>query len=232
MGKVFESAPGNVMVPNPNLKPEYARNVEIGIIRRFQKLAKFELDAFYTFLDDAMVRSDFSFNGKDSIPYDGSLSKVEALFNADYASLYGGSFSMEVFFSPQISMKNSLSYTWGEDSFGDPVRHAAPLFGSSHLSYSGEKCKVVLYARFNGEISNKNLPPSEKEKPEIYAADTNGNPYSPAWWTLNMKTSYHLSKSFSINAGIENILNQRYRPYSSGIVSAGRNLIITVRYSL
>ncbi len=231
LAKVFESTPGNVMVPNPDLKPEYARNVEIGVIRRFQKLAKFELDAFYTYLDNAMVRSDFSFNGKDSILYDGSLSKVEALVNADYANLYGGSFSMELFFSSQISLKNSLSYTWGEDSFGDPVRHAAPLFGSSHLSYAGEKYKVVLYARFNGEISNANLAPSEKEKPEIYALDANGNPYSPAWWTLNLKTSFQLFRNFSLNAGLENLLNQRYRPYSSGIVSAGRNLIVSVRYS-
>ncbi len=232
MAKVFESTPGNVLVPNPGLKPEYARSVDIGIIRRFQKLAKFELDAFYTFLDDAMVRSDFSFNGKDSINYDGSMSKVEAMVNADYASLYGGSFSMELLFSSQITMKNSLSYTWGEDSFGDPVRHAAPFFGSSHLSYSAEKYKLDLYARFNGEISNAGLAPSEKEKPEIYATDANGEPYSPAWWTLNFKTSFQLVKNLSMNAGVENLLNKRYRSYSSGIVSGGRNLIVSMRFSL
>ena len=232
VAKVFESTPGNVMVPNTDLKPEYARNVEIGVIRRFQKLAKFELDAFYTFLDDAMVRSDFSFNGRDSIVYDGSLSKVEAIVNADFARIYGGSFSMELFFMPRLSMKNSLSYTWGEDSFGDPLRHAAPFFGSSHLSFAEEKYKLVLYARFNGEISNAGLSPSEKEKPEIYAVDENGNPYSPAWWTLNLKTSLQLAEKFSINAGLVNILNKRYRPYSSGIVSGGRSLILSLKYSL
>lgn len=232
VAKVFESTPGNVMVPNTDLKPEYARNVEIGVIRRFQKLAKFELDAFYTFLDYAMVRSDFSFNGRDSIVYDGSLSKVEAIVNADFARIYGGSFSMELFFMPRLSMKNSLSYTWGEDSFGDPLRHAAPFFGSSHLSFAEEKYKLVLYARFNGEISNAGLSPSEKEKPEIYAVDENGNPYSPAWWTLNLKTSLQLAEKFSINAGLVNILNKRYRPYSSGIVSGGRSLILSLKYSL
>jgi len=232
MAKVFESTPGNVMVPNPELKPEYARNIEIGVIRRFQKIAKFELDAFYTFLNDAMIRSDFSFNGKDSIRYDGTLSKVEALVNADYARIFGGSFSMEVFLSPQISMKNSLSYTGGEDSFGDPVRHAPPVFGSSHLEYSGDKFRINCYARFNGKILNRNLSPTESEKPEIYAIDANGKPYSPAWWTLNLKTSAKLSKNFSLNAGLENILNKRYRPYSSGIVSGGRNLILSLKYSL
>lgn len=232
MAKVFESTPGNVMVPNPDLKPEYARNIELGIVRRYQKLAKFELDAFYTFLDNAMIRSDFSFGGKDSILYDGALSKVEALVNADFARIYGGSFSMEIFVNPQISSKNSMSYTWGEDSFGDPIRHAAPFFGSSHLNFKAEKYRMDMYARFNGEISNAKLSPSEKEKPEIYAIDKNGQPYSPAWWTLNLKTSFQLFKNLSANAGIENILNKRYRPYSSGIVSATRNLVLSLRYEL
>lgn len=31
IGKVFESAPGNVVVPNNQLKPEYAWNYEIGV---------------------------------------------------------------------------------------------------------------------------------------------------------------------------------------------------------
>lgn len=230
MAKVFESSPGNVMVPNPELQPEYARNIEFGIIRRYQKIAKLELDAFYTYLDQAMVRGDFSFNGQDSIVYSGTMSKVEALVNADYAHLFGGSFSLELYLLPELSLKNSMSLTRGEDSFGDPVRHAAPFFGSTHLRYFKEWIKLDLYARFNGQISYENLAPSEQEKPEIYATDSNGNPYSPAWWTLNFKSSLNLTSSLSMNLGLENILDKRYRPYSSGIASAGRNLIVSFKY--
>jgi hemoglobin/transferrin/lactoferrin receptor protein len=32
-----------------------------------------------------------------------------------------------------------------------------------------------------------------------------------------------------INAAIENILDVRYRPYSSGIASAGRNFVFSLR---
>jgi hemoglobin/transferrin/lactoferrin receptor protein len=63
----------------------------------------------------------------------------------------------------------------------------------------------------------------------MYATDENGNPYSPSWWTLNLKSSFDINKAISIDAGIENIMNHRYRPYSSGIVSPGLNLIVAVR---
>jgi len=38
-----------------------------------------------------------------------------------------------------------------------------------------------------------------------------------------------LSNYLSINAGLENLTDQRYRPYSSGLVAPGRNLIVSVR---
>jgi len=63
----------------------------------------------------------------------------------------------------------------------------------------------------------------------LYAKDENGNPYSPAWWTLNFKTSYTVAKYLTIDAGIENIFDKRYRPYSSGISAPGRNFIISLR---
>jgi hemoglobin/transferrin/lactoferrin receptor protein len=33
--------------------------------------------------------------------------------------------------------------------------------------------------------------------------------------------------NFNLNIGFENITDQRYRPYSSGIVASGRNFIIS-----
>jgi hemoglobin/transferrin/lactoferrin receptor protein len=86
-----------------------------------------------------------------------------------------------------------------------------------------------VYADYNGEISNDRLAPSEQSKTYMYAKDDNGNPYSPSWWTLNFKSSFDINKTFSIDAGVENILNHRYRPYSSGIVSPGINLFLAVR---
>jgi hemoglobin/transferrin/lactoferrin receptor protein len=80
-----------------------------------------------------------------------------------------------------------------------------------------------------GEKKFDDLPDEEKGKPEIYAIDKDGNPYSPGWYTLNFKAMYHFMDHLSVSAGLENITDQRYRPYSSGIVAPGRNFIISLK---
>jgi hemoglobin/transferrin/lactoferrin receptor protein len=47
------------------------------------------MTGFFTCLKNAMVRRDFLINGKDSIVYDGFLSEVEALVNAESGGIYG-----------------------------------------------------------------------------------------------------------------------------------------------
>jgi hemoglobin/transferrin/lactoferrin receptor protein len=70
---------------------------------------------------------------------------------------------------------------------------------------------------------------SERADNHLYAKDDNGNPYAPSWFTFNAKASYQLMSEISIDVGVENILDKRYRPYASGITAPGRNLIISLR---
>ncbi|MEM1136913.1 MAG: TonB-dependent receptor, partial [Bacteroidota bacterium] len=77
VGKLFDSEPGNVVVPNPDLKPENSYNIEGGISRLlFSDRLKVDFTIFYSRLTDAMVRRPFLFNQQDSILYDGTLSQV------------------------------------------------------------------------------------------------------------------------------------------------------------
>lgn len=232
IAKVFDSAPGVLIVPNPDLKPEYATNLELGVIRSYSSKAKFELNLFYTFLNKVMVRRDFTLNGQDSVLYEGEMSKVQALLNADYAHIYGGSFSLEYFFDQKFSSRNSVTLNFGEDNEGLPVRHVAPLFGSSHLIYNDGRTKFDFYLKYNGSFAYEDLAQSERDKAYLYAVDENGNPYSPAWMTFNVKSSFLLYKKYHLNLGVENILSKRYRPYSSGIVAPGRNFILSLRTTI
>ena len=81
-------------------------------------------------------------------------------------------------------------------------------------------------------MSFNQLAPSEISKDYLYASDKDGNPYAPSWHTLNIRTQYRYNDKLSITASLENITDQRYRPYSSGISAAGRNLILALKYSL
>ncbi|MCK5168523.1 MAG: TonB-dependent receptor, partial [Bacteroidales bacterium] len=229
MAKIFDSEPGNVVVPNENLKPEYAYNVDLGISKNLEDFASISITGFYTFLNNALVRRDYTFNGQDSIIYDGEMSKVLAIVNADKACVYGFNAALNIKLPLKLNLKSIINYTYGEDQDGLPLRHVAPLFGSTRISYTNKDLKASVFANYNRRIEYEDLAPSEQDKPYMYASDTNGNPYSPAWWTLNFMSSYDFKNLATINLGVENILDNRYRPYSSGIVAPGRNYIIGLR---
>ncbi len=229
MAKIFDSEPGNVVVPNPDLKPEYAYTGEIGFNYTDRDIARLDFGGFYTILDNALIRGDYSFNGQDSIMYDGQLSKVEALTNADGAIIYGLSMAGKWNFFSKLWLKGSATWQDGEDSEGNPLRHVAPFFTNGHLSYETPRWKVDASVRYNGGKTFEELAPSEQNKPELYAADSNGNPYSPSWYTVNLAGSYAFS-GVLMSLGVENILDARYRTYSSGITAAGRNFFASVSY--
>jgi hemoglobin/transferrin/lactoferrin receptor protein len=235
MGKVFDSEPGSVVVPNPNLKAEYIFNAEIGLIKSVKNILKAELVAFYSHLDNALVRRDFLLNGQDSIYYDGTLSKIQAIQNAAYAYIWGVQIGVDYHFAPNFSFLTRFNYQFGkeEDELGnlEPLRHAAPWFGNSQISFKRNNIDLVLYIFYNGKIKFEDLAPSERNKTSIYAKDENGNPYSPFWYTLNIKFGYQILEYLKINLGIENITDQRYRPYSSGITAPGLNFISSVKFS-
>lgn len=228
-GKVFESTPGVVVVPNPMLKPEYAWNMDIGLMKNFGKVLHAEVNGFITWLDNAMVRRDFLFNGEDTIIYRDIPSKVEAVVNAGSALVYGVQFSLQANLARDLRLRSTLNLTDGKDQDDIPLRHVAPLFGSTHLTFERARLKADLYSNYNGRKPFTKMPPSEAEKPYMYATDDNGNPFSPGWITLNFKASYNLGDWGTLNAGVENILDHGYRPYSSGIVAPGRNFILSLR---
>ena len=234
VGKIFDSEPGSVVVPNPNLEAEYAYNVDLGIQKNFNDKVIIKGAAFYTYLVDALVRRDFTFNGETEIEYHGELSNVQAIQNAAKAYVHGFEFGVDAYFTEHLSLSSNLTFTKGIEEENDgtesPGRHVAPTFGDVHLIWKNDKLKTDLFLNFNGEVSYNNLSSSERSKDYIYAADSNGNPYSPNWQTLNLHTSYQITNKIKATLGWENITNQRYRTYSSGIVAPGTNLISSISY--
>ncbi len=233
VGKVFDSEPGAVVVPNPELKAEYAYHLELGTAKAFGESVEVDVTAFYTRLNDALVRRNFTLNGQDSIVYDGTLSQVQAIQNAALANVYGIQAGLNIKLPQGFGFRTRFNYQKGEEELDDgttsPSRHAAPWFGTTHLTYGSTKVELDFYAMYSGTRRFEDLPVEEQGKGYIYAIDENGNPYSPGWFTLNFKALYHLNEHFAISGGVENLTDLRYRPYSSGLVAAGRNMILSLK---
>ena len=235
VGKVFDSEPGSVVVPNPDLKPEYAYNADIGVSLNFDTVVKFDFAGFYTILEDALIRRDFSLDGESQIVYQGELSTIQAIQNASRAQVYGFEAGIAIAFSKELKLSSQYNITKGfaQDQQGikEALRHAAPAYGNTKLIYNKAKLTLATFVEYNGQFDFEDLAPSQQNNAFLYAADQNGNPYAPKWYTLNFSAQYKYSKSLQLNATLENITDKRYRPYSSGLSAPGRNLIVAATYT-
>ena len=229
IGKVFDSEPGAVVVPNPDLEPEYAYNFEIGIRQKLGDKIVVKGSAYYTYLSNALVRRDYTFNEMDTIVYNGVPSKVQAIQNASRAFVYGLELGFDATLHEFWGLKGNLTLSEGEEEETDgtitAARHVPPTFGNLELSWDKYPWQAGVFLNYNGEIPFEDLALTERAKPFIYAEDADGNPFSPSWYTLNLRASYTLWDRYQFTFTIENLTNQRYRPYSSGIAAAGFNLI-------
>ena len=235
IGKVFDSEPGAVVVPNDGLRPEYAYGAELGLKLNFDNKVKLDMVTYYTFLDNALIRRNFTLNGQNEINYDGELSTVQAIQNASEEYIYGFEVGAELNFTEKFKLRTQYNIIGGieeADGIEVPVRHIAPNFGRTHLVWTYKNWHIDAFAQYNGTLSFKNLAPSEISKDYLYATDKNGNPFSPSWYTLNLRAQYSINENLEIIASLENITDQRYRPYSSGIAAPGRNFILSAKYTL
>lgn len=236
VGKIFDSEPGSVVVPNPDLKPEYAYSGELGVKIDLNTIFTLDLATYYTHLNDALVRRDFNLNGETQIMYDEELSQVQAIQNAANARIYGFEAGIKCKLTNYLKLLSQYTITGGEEELGNgeiaPSRHVAPQFGNTHLIFSLDTWTIDAFAMYNGTFRFDDLSPSEQKKDYLYAVDQNGNPYAPSWYTLNLRTNYKVNKSLEGTLSVENIMDQRYKTYSSGIAAAGRNFIVSLKYSL
>lgn len=236
MGKLFDSVDGCVTVPNPSLKPEYADNVEIGIAKRFGSFLTADVTAYYTRLDNAIVRRDYTFDGSPTMEYGGEECKVQALQNAAVANVWGVQANVDARFAKWFHANARVNWQRGREELDNgeksPSRHAAPLFGRVAVGYKCDRLIVEAFTAFQAECSADDMPEEEKGKTEFYALDKEGNAYSPGWITLNLRASYRFAGGLSLNATFENLTDRRYRPYSCGISAPGRNMTVSVTYAL
>ena len=112
--KIFDSEPGSVSMPTPDLKPETSYNFEYGVWASLKPELEIEFTNYFTSLRDALVRRPFTFNGESRILYDGILSDVFAETNVGRALIWGISAKIKAQLTDQLSFRTTYNFINGE----------------------------------------------------------------------------------------------------------------------
>ena len=231
-GKVREKS-GDVTVPNINLKPEYAYNAELGILKYFNK-KKFYVSGtvYYTLLDNYITRESFMLNGNTTMIYEGEEANIVANVNKDQAYIYGGTFDIKGTISDHLSTRASVTYTKGKAyDTEEPLSSIPPLFGMVELSHEKGRFSSSIDFKYNGRKRPEDYNISEgidRYEDTPYLADTDSYYGTPSWTTLNINSKYKFSKNLDFIVAVDNIFDTHYKEFASGISAPGRNFSFTL----
>lgn len=254
LAKIFESSTSakQLVVPNPDIKPEKTLNVDLGLSQNIGKKARLEVSGFYTWFSDALVKAPFKLNGQDSIVYYGVKSQVLANTNANKAFLYGFTASFFATLATHFTLSSTITYTEGRFETDDtknsnvyekqangtyslvskkvsskPLDHIPPVFGKTSIAYQNRGLSAEVYALYNGWKHLDDYNADDEDNAQYATADG-----MPSWATLNLRTAYTFKKKMMLQFAIENILDRNYRYFASGFSAPGRNFILAARISL
>ncbi len=220
---------------------------------------KLSATGFYTILEDVIVRLAGTAPNGDSliwVPAEEEYFDVQQNFNVDNGFIYGLSGNVLLKIGKQWRLSSSLSYTKGRIEYVRgaidtllPMAHIPPIYGQTALSFTHKKFKIEAVAKYNGKkpiedyaVNNIILQENGEldidldgtpDNPELGIAYKRGNEIiyegTYAWTTYNLYGSYQFNRKFSIDLGLENITDQHYRLFASGVSAPGRNFIVTLR---
>lgn len=229
LSKVFDTRTGIVVVPNPDIKPEYTYNAEMSATKQFNNIT-IGGSVFYTLFRNALVLDKFRFNGQDSILYSGVRSAVFANQNKASAYVTGFSVNAAITLFQGTVWDGVVTYTYGRftDQNGSkvPLDHIPPVYGRSGIKHSSTKWQAEFFVLFNGWKRMSNYNPFGEDN--LQYATPNG---MPSWYTLNLRGAVSIAKKLEAQVLLENIADRNYRYFASGISAPGRNLSVSLKLS-
>ena len=218
-GKVFVKR-GDMVIPNPNLTPEFANNVEGSITKTWTKLS-IAGTVYYTWLRDAITKQDL---GYTQIHEDEEVN-VQTLMNTPEAHVQGISLVGKYQPIKELYFESSFNLQEGYDISNDePLGHIPPTYGKFLTRLNVKKFEGRLWLTY---AFSKSLEDANDATDNTDLATEEG---WPSWYTLNLSMSYKFHKGLKVQIALENLMDQHYRTFASGLSAPGRNVIIKAQY--
>jgi len=212
---------GGLKVADPNLKPEYLDNFEVGGDIMPLKNLKFAASAYYS------LGSDFLYyvSTGDSIDMGFGERPIMIRANISNVQIYGGEFELNYNLMQNLSVFGNYAYTHSQitgykpRSASDPINLKNKFLTDipQHSFAFGTFAKtkyfnVGITCRYNGSmyVNDQNV------WDEIVLSDK-----YPSWFTTDLKLSFPLGNNFYESLTIQNIFDKKIYD-SKGAVGPGR----------
>ncbi|MCB9639787.1 MAG: TonB-dependent receptor [Myxococcales bacterium] len=201
-------------VPNPNLRPEVSRSLELAIRGRFNDRFTAWVSGYYSFWQDLITRGKGTYQGQDTV--DGK--PVEQNINQERADIMGVESGLSVWIIAGLSASASLTWTRGiaylEGDKTEPVSRIPPLFSTLALRYNFDRW---AFLEFFTVLAATQDQLSARDKTDVRIPEGG----TPGWFTLNIRGGASINRHLRIALTVENLLNAPYKYHGSGMLGAG-----------
>ena len=243
VAKVFVKG-DRITVPNINLNTEIAYSEELSISKQLNDWGLIYFTGFYTQIKNAILKDTISVNVnasvnganimmKDTILYENEYYAVFANQNIERIDIYGCTFGFEASLSKSLSLHGDINYTKGinKANITNPVPHIPPVFGKLSLQKKNGKLTGFIDFQYSLKKESSDFDAGGVDNLEETPYDEAAGEYVglPSWNSLNLSLSYNLSNHASLQLSVNNIFDQHYKSFGSGMSAPGRNFITTFR---
>lgn len=211
--------PGNRFnIPNDSLDSEHVLQGDFGV-RMMSDSWNTELVVFSMHYYDritTVLTGASTPTGRDVVQsVNGAESSIHGV-EADISHMWGEGFTARLI----------VNYTHGTQRLEGAADEAAdripPLNGRLQISYSATSAfsfdSWISFADAQSRLSARDV--------RDVRIDPNG---TAGWGTLGARATRSYSNGLTISAGVENMLDKRYRMHGSGVDSVGRNFFVSLR---
>lgn len=241
LGKIRENK-GMLLVPNPNLNPEYVYNIDGGIAYLpLDKKVYFNLRFYHTSLQDYIgrmlyeVELDLTTLAPGTVEFSNDIVTTQANTNIGNGRIYGASFEGGIKLGATLDLSTNLTYTHAaRNEMIGALPSILPFYGGAVLQYKKDALNLNLNYSFNSRKNPEDYSSGGEdglEETPIISTTNNQTVFAgtPKWSILSFRGNYQVNKTVLLNAGVENIFDQHYRTFASGISAPGRSLILGTR---